>query len=201
MPGYLPSGFEIGNAFDRRAYPTPRRNRTGPPPSSALGGDPSAPQPASYPQSRQMWFESSTANNSRSTAASERLRGPSIIKSVVWMQTGAINPGNRWLELGKALSPINEINVALTAPKAYTPLIEGPSTPQAVVPASFNGMWVTSPDAPNPFGEFSCHIIVPDRDWFLIFAVYDNNVGGLSCRGLVSLIDQVDPFALASYVG
>jgi hypothetical protein len=197
----IPSDYYRRDPFDARTYPAPRSKRAGPPAVTVPGAAAGAPQPTSYPRSRVLWFESSTVGNTRSSAASQRLYGPTIITSVFWMQSGALDPGNRWLELGKAFSPINEINVGITSTKAYTPLVEGPSTPQTVVPTGFNGWWLSTPDSNIPNGEFTCRIVVPDRDWFLIFAVGNNTVNTISVRGGCSVLDQVDPFALAAYVG
>lgn len=202
MSGWNSRGFEIGNTLDRRAYPAARSKRTGPPPSAGGVGGAAIPEGLpNPPQSFVFPFVLKANANTRSTTSSPRLRGPSIVRGLHFAKGGTPD-GLAGIALGKSLSVVSELNVAIATLRPYTSL--------------FNGMPAvgTTNGAPNDAASLvdmqttvltdadALGIIVLDRDWFLTVTVACNNSGTVDeFHGYVTVIDQVPADVLAYYVG
>jgi len=77
--GFASSGFEIANALDRRAFPTARTKRTGPPPGG-LPADFNAEAARGVPiRARNMAF-TVQENNARALVAFGPFVGPALLK-------------------------------------------------------------------------------------------------------------------------
>lgn len=200
--GYASSGFEIGNVLDRRAYPTARRNRTGPPsPGGGVGGVDVPPNLPSPPQSYVFPFTIRANANTRSTTSSPQLRGPSIIRGLHWAKGGTPD-GLQGILLGKALAAVTEVNVAIATAlpftRLFTPLAGSGSTAGAPNGATSLTDFQTTILAPND----NLGIIVLDRDWFLTVTVACNATASPDDHsGYVTLLDQVPADVLAFYAG
>jgi hypothetical protein len=198
----LASDYFKRDPFDVRTYPPARRDRKGPP--SAAGGAGGAPIPAGLPtpgESRVFPFVLRANLLTRSTTSSPQLKGPSLIRGL-HVAKGGTPDGLQGIALGKALSSVTELNVAIATARPYTSLFTG-------LPAvgSTNG-------APNDAASLldmqttilhdadSLGIIVLDRDWFLTITVACNNTGTPDeFHGYVTLLDAVPAEVLAFYAG
>lgn len=103
------------------AYPEARFERN--PPSSATPAVPPA-RSATPPRSRFFNVEWGSQANSRSTVSTPRIIGPAIIQQVIVKNRTASDPPQFSWELGWALAPITEGQVALTAPKGWNAINE-----------------------------------------------------------------------------
>lgn len=91
--GYASSGFEIGNVLDRRAYPSARRNRTGPPPSgSTTTPDPFVNRGAPI-RARPVAF-AIREDAGRAVAAMGPFVGPGLVKRIdcAFLTTANVDP-------------------------------------------------------------------------------------------------------------
>lgn len=184
-------------AIDELTYPQPVVNRQGP--SVGVGAPPGS-APAAPPRTRVIWFETSATAGNRGSAASARINGPAIIKSIAYGKSGATDTATQALELGKALTPVNEVNVPRATTKPYTPLIEAPVTTQAILVAPYNGLPAMSSEAPLSWGPAQLDIVVLDPQFHLLFVAYNASAGTISFRGFVVVLEGVSPAALANFL-
>lgn len=201
MAAYASTGFEIGNVLDARAYPTARRNRTGPAPNQGQGAPAGAAPASAYPRTRVFPFSVQVGVAGRRSATSTpRILGPSIIKAIHCSVNGGPT-GNFGWGLGRATARVSEQDVVTTTAPPYAFLFEG--LPQiGAGPSAANNVDVLQ-DVQNPcplMDDDGLHFVVPDAEWFLV--VYA--VGGSVARtvtGHVTVLEQVDAQSLAFYVG
>jgi len=196
----LASDFFQRDPWDARNYPALRRNRKGPPGMAGPGEDaallaalPSPPRTFVFP------FVLRALASTRSSTSSPRLTGPSVIRGLHFAK-GGTPEGRQGLTLGKSLSSITEVNVAIATPVPYTPLFRG-------LPAS--GSVNGSPNDTDAAVDFQSSlfsnaddlgIIVLDRDWFLVVITSSAVVGTPDdFAGYVTVLDQVPAETLARY--
>jgi len=184
-------------AIDELTYPLPVANRQGP-----AAGPPPPPVAvvAGPPRTRLITFESSATAGNRGTSASASIRGPALLKSITYGKSGATDTATMALELGKALTAINEVNVPRASSKPYTSLMEMPVTPMAVLAPPYKGFPAFSSEAPLSWGPIPLNVIVLDDFFHLIFAAFNASGGTISFRGVVEVLEGVSLGALANFL-
>lgn len=199
--GYASSGFEIGNVLDQRAYPTARRNRPGPPPSSAPAADVQAAQANTPPVTRAFWFELRTNATSRTTISTPRLRGPLIVKEIQW-GTGSPPDATAWyLDIGKATTPVSEVNVAVGAARPWTSLFADMVPRSANVAADLIGMPSRTQYGAVADDRWRINQLIPDLDVFLVLSVLNTVAAARVTHGTFYVIEGIALDQAALYLG
>lgn len=200
--GYAPSGFEIGNVFDARAYPVARRSRTGPPsPGGGVGGAEVLPGTPTPPQSFVFGFVLGAGSQQRSTTSSPRLRGPSIIRGLHFSKSGTPD-AVQGIVLGKAFSSVSEVNVAIATALPFQPLFTGLPGAGSALGAPHSAVTPVDLQASLLDPNDNLSIIILDRDWFLtVTQANDVTATPDQYHGYVVVLDQVPLEQLALYLG
>jgi hypothetical protein len=197
--GFASSGFEIANELDRRAFPTARRNRTGPP-AAGTAGPFAQPIGSDIGRTRIFPFRISEAANCRNTMSTPKLLGNVIIHSLYFAVGTASDPPNDTLEVGYALAPVREVNVALTTSRPYTVLTElldhngGIANDRG---AGFPGVTINSPQRGTriPLG-----LIIMERELAVTISIVNPSGFVQNWDGYFNLTENLSAAALARYI-
>lgn len=199
--GFASSGFEIGNVLDRRAYPTARRNRTGPPASGLAVDDPAAALPTP-PQTRNINFLIAVNANTRSTISRGPLRGPALVRSLEIQPAGGAALDNWFCNVGYSATPITE---SLVAPAtAYTWEVFWEPTPHSGTDLSAGTRGALVGRALTNIIPHTWDVrgVVPLTEWYLVITV--GQTAGAAANqwaGYVNVLERVSREALALYAG
>lgn len=198
--GYDPTGFEIGNVLDARAYPLARRNRTGPAPSGAQAGiltsDPSTP-----PRMRVFPFVFNETATSRRAWSGNQCTGPALIKDLFIGTSAHATPTNKTVEIGIASTRITEAGVALATPRPYTLLTELLDPFNVVLDAAGGGIPDTT-TAPNAASQrVKLDLVVYDAQFFPVLALVNNTGNAQEWHGWFRVLEQIPLSKLGDYMG
>lgn len=182
---------------DELTYPQPVADRVGP---AAGGGAASAlaPPPVSrvFPVSVRV-----AAASQRSSTSSPRLYGPAIIRGLHLTKNGAA-AGVLGYGLGKSLSAITEVNVAVTVAPPFTQLFTGLPTVGAGLTTPNNTDINVDVQLQTLCDDDSLGIIVLEPEFFLV--VYAaTNAGAAAFNtivGHVNVLERVSLRALANFL-
>lgn len=199
-PRYASSGFEVGNALDARAYPTARRNRTGPPPTGSLGGPGGGSPLPAPPQSRLLSFNVSCNPGLRTTGSSTKVYGPALLLELHVVATVG-STGNFSLEVGIAPNPVAEQDVAITTPKEWRPITERISQNAVAEPVARVGFAAVSSQAGIPRSMGKLNYVVFDPEFFVTFSVVSSGVAGSGLMGHLAVLQQLTADQLAALLG
>lgn len=197
--GFASSGFEIANELDRRAFPTARRNRTGPPPAGTAG--PLA-QPIGSDVGRVRvfpWAINETAAR-RNTISTPKLLGNVIILSLSFSSGSHADPPNDTLEVGYALQPLTETNVVLTVPRPYTVLTELLDPHGIIANDRGQGFFGTTLNVPNRGSRIPLGLVVLERECAVVLALVNPSAFVQTWLGTLTVIENLSFAALARYI-
>lgn len=184
-------------AVDAGTFPRPRTQRAGPTP---LGLAPPGAGPPAPPITRIFPFSLRAASATRSTAASPRIRGPSLIRSL-YVSRGGAPVALRGILLGKATTEVTEDNVAIGTATPYTPLFDGlPSRGSAAgTPDNTTGLLDQTEHILHDGSRLD--IIVLDPEWHLtVTLAQSTGVSAGDVVGYVVVLEGVNPEALANFL-
>lgn len=183
--------------IDELTYPLPVADRSGPSPSgtvTAAGAAPPAP-----PVSRIIPFVLSATANNRMAVSRGPFKGPALVTGLHFTKSGTAK-GSQGILLGKSASPVSENNVANTVGKPWTRLFEPIITNVGVAPGESDD---TGPDQSlNSTLSNDSHlgIVILDTEFHLVVAVAAGATGTDVFGGHVTLLEQVNPAALANFL-
>ena len=198
MSGWNSRGFEIGNTLDKRAYPTARRSRSGPPPAST-GGVGQEPTGSDIGRTRVFpWRISETAGN-RNTISTPKLLGNVIIASLFYSLPTAADPPNDSLEIGYALQPVTEINVAVAVARPYTLLTELLDHNNQISDDRGRGFPGTTINSPQRGTRVPLGLIIMERELVVTLSVVNPSGFVQGGFGYINLMENLSLAALARY--
>jgi hypothetical protein len=179
--------------MEPETWPLPRRNRVGGG-AVAKEGAPPAPRTRIFP------WALNIAGSRRQSFTFPRTVGPVIIKQFAWFNSFGNDPPNMTLELGTATAPILETNAALTAPRPYTILTELQDSSGLMPDAA--GVGFPLHNIPNTHINYTLplDIIIPDAEVFVVLASINNSANAGALTGHLTLLENVDRFALANFL-
>lgn len=199
--GWNSAGFEIGNALDRRAYPTARPKRSGPPPTDP-NADPSAGAPPSPPRTRIVDFKISVNANVRSTRSFGPIQGPAVIKRARYDFDNIAGSDGFFFEVGYNPSPVEEALVAVTTPWSWSVVTERLPQQGTDFDPSVRGFVNSVGISQKVQHERIYGYVVRDAQFYLTMTV--GQAGGAAnavCRGYVVVIGGLTYESLAFYTG
>jgi len=139
--------------------------------------------------------------NTRTSVSSPQLRGPSLIRGLHFSKGGTAD-GFSGIALGKSLSAVTELNVAVATARPYTTLFRGLPQGGTTNGAPNDATSLVDMQASLLTDSDSLGIIVLDRDWFLVVTCATGNSGTPDeIHGYVTVLDQVPLDVLALYDG
>lgn len=197
--GFASSGFEILNELDRRAFPTARRNRTGPP-TAGTAGPFAQPIGSDIGRTRIFPFRMSEAANTRNTMSTPRLLGNVIVHSLYFFFGSAADPPNDTLEVGYALAPVRELNVALTTSRPYTVLTELLDHNAGIANDRGAGFPNFTTNTPQRGTRIPLGLVIMERELVVTLSVVNPSAFVQNCDGYFNLTENLSNAALARYI-
>jgi len=199
--GWNSAGFEIGNVLDRRAYPTARLKRTGPPPTGIAVDDPAGalPSPA---RTRAVQFYIEVGANQRSTRSAGPFQGPAIVDRVVTVSDPIAANDNFCLFPGYSDARVEESLVATTVAVSWPTWFERLAIQGADFGVNTRGIWNSVGLTQKVNWDMPVKGIVPLTNWFLTMTVAQiGGVAGAAWAGYIVVLEGVSREALALYAG
>lgn len=200
MALYDSRGYEIGNVLDRRAYPTARRNRMGPPPSGSAGSASFGAESLGPPRMRLFSFVFGETASSRRTMSGNLCNGPALIKDIVLGTNTNTDPPNKSLEIGFAATRVTEAGVALTTPRPYTLLVEL-INPFGTLAAAVGGGLVQHTVEPFLHNKIiPLDLVVLDAQFYPVAAWVNNSLNAQTAHGWMRVLEQIPLSKVGDYM-
>jgi hypothetical protein len=197
--GFASSGFEIENALDRRAFPTARRNRTGPPPAGTAGPF-AQPIGSDIGRVRVFPWRVNEAATSRTTFSTPKLLGNVIISSLFFSSGSHGDPPQDTLEVGYALVPVTETAVALATARPYTLLTELLDPSSGILNTAGFGFPGTTLNTPTRGSRIPLGLIIMERECAVTLSVVNSGAFVQTWIGAITVIENLSLAALARYI-
>jgi hypothetical protein len=178
-------------------YPMARADRGVP---SSFTPLPEVSTASAAPQTKVIAFRiANTVAPGRETRSFGPFVGPAILKYMRLEINANVAGGTATFGVGVASAPVTENGVALATVKGWRELIDQVQRDGTVVPSTNTGFMQTeSPATPLVHGG-DMNIIIPDRNFFLVFTAYCSGAG-FRWIGHASIIDGVSETALANFL-